>query len=150
MDLKDFIQQTISGIVEASVELQAKYEARGVIVNPPVSVKEPDLYEHSEIGHRFRRVEVVEFDVAVTAAKESSGGGKAGLKIFSAEIGADGRHSRTSEEVSRVKFSIPIVLSPATIELQNKSAAETVASERRKDQEKQLEASRGRKRWIPT
>ncbi len=124
MDLKDFIKETISAIVESTRELQMQFEHAGVIVNPPVSMKEPNLYEHENTAHRFRRVEIIEFDVAVTAATESSGGAKAGLKIFSAEVGADGKHSRNHEEVSRVKFSIPIVLSPANVEITNKILAE--------------------------
>jgi hypothetical protein len=124
MDLKDFIKETISAIVESTKELQAQFEHAGVIVNPPVSIKEPNLYEHENTAHRYRRVETIEFDVAVTAATESSGGAKAGLKIFSAEVGADGKHARNREEVSRVKFSIPIVLSPADVEKANKVLAE--------------------------
>lgn len=124
MDLKDFIKETICGIVDATLELQASYEKSDVIINPPVSVKERELYEEDGPGHTYRRVEIVDFDVAVTASSESAGGGKAGLRILSLEAGIDGKHVRTSEQASRVKFSIPITLSPSGAEARNKEVLE--------------------------
>lgn len=122
MDIKDFIKETIGGIIDATRELQTVYEPQGVVVNPPVSVTERDLYEEGGPGHTYRRVEIVEFDVAVTASTESAGGGKAGLKILSIDAGLDGKHVRTNEQASRVKFSIPVSLSPSEAEAINKEA----------------------------
>ncbi len=124
MELKEFITETIGSILDATVELQLEYEEQGIIINPPVSVKERDLYEEGGAAHTYRRVEIVEFDVAVTAASETAGGGKAGLKIFSAEAGVEGKLNKTNEEVSRVKFSIPITLSASTAEVENRDALE--------------------------
>jgi hypothetical protein len=124
MNLKEFIEETISAIVEATTSLQTKFEAQGTIINPPVSVTERDLYEVGSSSHRYRRVETVEFDVAVTAASETGSGGRAGLKIFSAEAGVEGKRTNASEEVSRVKFAIPLVLSPAASEAANRAKRE--------------------------
>ena len=119
MDLKDFISETITGIVEATSQLQEAYENAGVLINPPVSVQERDLYEEGSTAHTYRRVEVVEFDVAVSASRETGGGGKAGLKILSVEAGVDGKHASKSENVSRVRFAIPIALKPSNAETLN-------------------------------
>ncbi|NSX55053.1 trypco2 family protein [Parasulfitobacter algicola] len=123
MDLKEFIIETISGIVDATDQLQTSYEPTGTIINPPVSNSERDLYEEGSSKHRYRRVEVVEFDVAVSAASETGAGGKVGIKILSIEAGADGNHSRKNEEASRVRFSIPIALKPSSAEAANKEAS---------------------------
>jgi hypothetical protein len=123
MDLKDFIKQTVSGIADSVAELQKEYEERGVVINPPVSVNNEKTYLHESERHKYRRIEVIEFDVAVTASSEMAGGGKAGLKVFSAEASLDGRRTSQSEEVSRVKLAIPIVLSPTGIENENRSAS---------------------------
>ena len=147
MDLKDFIKETIVGIVEASRELQERFEKEGVIINPPVSLKERDLYEHGDTRHKYRRVETVEFDVAVTASTESSGGGKAGLKVLSFDAAAEGRHSRQSEQVSRVRFSLPLVLSPASIEGVNKEAAKRQAEEQAERMRRAEQANRGNS-WM--
>ncbi|MDW3225104.1 MAG: trypco2 family protein [Paracoccaceae bacterium] len=124
MDLKEFIKETISGIVDATAELQSEYDEMGILINPPVSNSERDLFEEGSIDHTYRRVESVEFDVAVTATNETSGGGKAGLKILSMEAGARGDHLRSNEEISRVKFSIPIALAPSSAEGRSREARE--------------------------
>lgn len=121
MNLKEFIEETISAIVEATTSLQNKFEAQGTIINPPVSVTERDLYEVGSSSHRYRRVETIEFDVAVTAASETGAAGKAGLRIFTAEAGVEGKRTTAKEEVSRVKFTIPVVLSPTADEGANKA-----------------------------
>ena len=148
MDLKDFIKETIAAVVESTIELQAQFESQGVIVNPPVSINHRDLYEHENVGHRHRRVETIEFDVAVTAASETAGGAKAGLKIFSVEANADGRHARNHEEVSRVKFSIPIVLSPTHVEQVNKETADAAAKKSAEHQRAARESGRGSNNWM--
>ncbi|MCA3451930.1 MAG: hypothetical protein INF92_16535 [Rhodobacter sp.] len=124
MDLRDFIKETISAIVTATVELQSELESTGVIINPPVSVTARELYEEGSTSHTSRRIEIVDFDVAISAAAETSGGGKAVLRILSIEAGADGKHQRTSEEVSRVRFSIPLTLAPSKAETTNLAASE--------------------------
>ncbi|WP_417602023.1 hypothetical protein [Pararhodobacter oceanensis] len=120
MNLQEFITQTIEGIVDATSQLQKKYETEGIIINPPISDTDRDSFREGSDLHTFRRIEIIEFDVAVTAASESVGGGKAGLRIFSAEAGLEGKHERRSEEISRVRFSIPIVLAPSNAERKNR------------------------------
>jgi len=124
MNLKEFIVETISGIIEATEELQSGFEGRGVIVNPPVSFKERDLYRHEDERTTYRRIETIEFDVAVTAASELNGGGKASLKVFSVEATLDGGGAKRHEEVSRVRFSLPVVLSPAAVKGVNRTASD--------------------------
>lgn len=150
MDLKEFIKETISGIVDATLELQGDYEASDAIINPPVSVKDRDLFEENGPAHTYRRVQVVEFDVAVSATSETAGGGKAGLKILSVDAGVEGRHNRASEEASRVKFSIPITLSPSGAEARNREVLEERRTEIKKANEKKRSQSRNRSRWIDT
>lgn len=136
MDIKDFIKETVSAIVDATSELQEEYEQKNVIINPPVSVQERDLYEEDGAGHTYRRVEIVDFDIAVTASSETGGGGKAGLRILSVEAGVDGKHVRSSEHASRVKFSIPITLSPSGAETRNKEVLEARNEKIRQSKEK--------------
>ncbi|MCV6591969.1 MAG: hypothetical protein OIF48_03385, partial [Silicimonas sp.] len=110
MDLKEFIKETISAIVTASAEIAEEHESAGVLVSPPLTGSERDVFDANSTAPPYRRVNIVEFDVAVTASQETGGGGKAGLKIFSVEAGVDGSHASRNEAVSRVKFSVPIAL----------------------------------------
>ena len=121
MDLKDFIIETIASIVEASKELSEKYRPTGAVVNPPASSNNPNDPTFAEDNRLYsnRRVQNVEFDVAVTTASSTSGGGKAGLKIWVAEGSAEGAHSRSDERVSRIRFSVPLSLPASQQEVEN-------------------------------
>jgi hypothetical protein len=123
VNLKDFIKETIGGIVEAAKELRDDYFEDGVLINPPVSVDGDRIYGEDSSRHTFRRIEEVEFDLAVTASSESSGKGRVGIKVFSAEAGVHGDHQRKNEEVSRVRFKIPLTLPPNVVEADNRNLA---------------------------
>lgn len=123
MDLKEFVEQTISALVEASMALQDRYEEDEVLINPPAPQSGSGVFHPGSANYTFRHVRDVEFDVALTVGAETSGGGKAALKIFSAEIGGGGDHARSSEQVSRVKFSIPMTLRPTKYEWTNRELA---------------------------
>ena len=135
MDLKEFITETITGIIEATNELQEKWSDDGVIVNPPVDSKQSNLFKEGGTGHVYRQIQNVSFDVAVTAATETGGGGKAGLKVFSAEVGVDGTHTRQNEEVSRVQFSIPLTLRASVAESEHRKQRRKVSEESAKRNE---------------
>lgn len=120
MDLKEFIKETVSAIIEATVELQDKFEETGSIINPPITNSERDLYGQDQAHAIYRRVETVEFDVAVTAETSGSGSGKAALKILSLEASLEGAGGKRSEAVSRVKFSVPVVLRASNQEALNR------------------------------
>ncbi|MBK0327682.1 hypothetical protein I5535_10255 [Rhodobacteraceae bacterium F11138] len=126
MDIKDFVKETIGSIIDASKDLQDKYEDDGVVINPPIAKGKDggDFFEEGNITHTARRVRDVEFDIAVTASKSTQGGGKASLKIMSAEAGLDGSHQRRNEEVSRVRFSVPVALRASSAETMNKTERE--------------------------
>ncbi len=116
MDLKEFIKETISAIVDASSDLQEKYAADDVVINPPSDGSGKDVFVSDESAYIFRRVKNISFDVAVTAASKTTGGGEGGIKVFSVGVGAKGEKSASSEKVSRVQFEIPITLKPSNHE----------------------------------
>ena len=115
MELKDFIKKTISSIIDATNELQEHYSGTSVVINPPISSSDREKFMESDGQHIFRRIEDVTFDVAVTVDKETEAEVNGGIKIFSAQIGGSATHASRSEEVSRVKFSIPLALSRSAV-----------------------------------
>ena len=125
MNLKEFVEETISAIVEASMALQDRYEGDEVLINPPAPQSGSGVFHPGSANYTFRHVRDVEFDVALTVGSETSGSGKAGLKVFAAEIGGSGAHARSSEQVSRVRFTIPITLRPTKYEWTNRNLAES-------------------------
>ncbi len=119
MDLKEFILETISAITDATSELQKKYSDDDVIINPPSALSGKDVFQTGSSNYTMRRVQNISFDVAVTASSEKAGGGEAGIKVLSIELGADGRKTVSDEQVSRVSFEVPMTLKPSGHEAKN-------------------------------
>jgi hypothetical protein len=61
------------------------------------------------------RVQEVKFDIAVTAASKTEGGGSGGIKVLALDLSAKGGHSIENSTVSRIAFSIPILPATTTI-----------------------------------
>ena len=119
MELKEFISQTISAIADATSELQDKYIADDIIINPPSAQSGSDVYQPNSKNYTMRRVQNISFDVAVTASSENAGEGGAGIKVLSIDIGGKASVSNSAEQVSRVSFSVPITLKPSVDERKN-------------------------------
>lgn len=102
MELKDFIEQSVSDIVEATQNLKQKYNngyiETGFEENPisPTQATHLNKEDHS-----------INFDIAVTTSE--NGTAKAGTKIGISVLGANmnGEKGYINEQASRIKFSIP-------------------------------------------
>jgi hypothetical protein len=122
MELKEFITETISAITDATIELQKKYDATDVLIYPPSDGPGSKTYQEASAAHTYRHVKDVEFDVALTVGTATEGGGKAGIKVMSLDIGAGGGVAKSSEQISRVHFSIPLALTHKEAENKNLEA----------------------------
>ncbi|TXC85526.1 hypothetical protein [Paraburkholderia azotifigens] len=102
MELSEFITETLVQIQTGVRDEIAKQNALGVsgAINPVFGDE-----VHAE------HLQKVEFDVAVTVTvtDKSNGGGKAGIKVFSIELGGELSKSAEQSTASRVKFAIPVV-----------------------------------------
>ena len=114
MELKDFIKAAITDITDAISELQEELD-NGTIVNPAL-LPQGDAKNCVLVGDDIRKIENLNFDVAVTISKSDGVGGsaKAGISIFGANI--DTSSNAKKENASRLTFSIPIVYPSAHIE----------------------------------
>ena len=111
MELGDFIKKSLLEIMKAVKEAQHEWNdemAGGGVINP--SWDGPEDFKN--------RIQLVSFDVAVTASASSEAGGGGGVKVLSF-FDASGKASKVSENstVSRISLSIPIL--PATITIVN-------------------------------
>lgn len=136
MELKEFIKTAITDITEAVSELQEELW-NGAIVSPslpnPISngtIKDPD---NNKVN---RRISQIDFDVAITVGDTATkeGGGKLGIQILSAKIG--GESQTHTENMSRLSFSIPVVLPTAHVKSEQELFDE--ADEKRKQSLRQL------------
>lgn len=110
MELKEFIKNVITDITDAVSELQSDLK-NGAIVSPtmPNSISNVTIIDPQDKKSN-RPISKIDFDVAITVGNSDKfeSGAKAGIQIFSGKIGG-GTEERT-ENVSRITFSIPVVL----------------------------------------
>jgi hypothetical protein len=104
MELKEFVSETLvqilAGVQDAISRRLAAPGSLGAI-NPVFGLDAgaagPD------------HIQKVEFDVAVTVTDKAGGGGKAGIKVFSIELGGEAGKSTEQSIVSRIKFAVPVI-----------------------------------------
>ena len=107
MNLKEFVSETLRSVSEAVAESAESLREIGIDVNPPMRPGDPSTLRE-DTAHTYRRVEAVDFDVAVTATQEVKGSAKGGIKVLSIGADAEAGGTRSTEAVSRVQFTVPI------------------------------------------
>ena len=115
MDLREFVQQTLVQIVEGVVDARDPIVEKGGDINPVGG-----NFDQQSLGERqwdWERgaTEIVEFDVALTTSDKEDA--KAGIGVF---LGGIGIGTKTSGEnayssMTRVKFSVPLLLPAQTV-----------------------------------
>jgi hypothetical protein len=108
MDLKTFVAETLVQICEGVKDASAKAADHGAFISPAGSVRVcGDL---SVAHYQARKVESVEFDVALTVDEKTSTGGKIGIMSSLLNLNAEGKSDNSTISVSRVKFRVPVLL----------------------------------------
>lgn len=104
MELKEFIAETLvqiqEGVDDAIRRRSATNGAAGVI-NP--------VFGATMNAAGTDHLQKVEFDIAVTVSDKATGGGKAGLKVFSVELSGEVSKGAEQSTVSRIKFTVPVI-----------------------------------------
>lgn len=117
MELKHFVKATLEQIVEGAALAQESIQKHGGTVNP-TNIKykkdgEWNTYEHA-------MPQEVAFDVGLTSTDKS--GSSEGIGVFLGSISL-GKKNDTGEEhvaVTKVRFTIPLVLPPGEKMSENK------------------------------
>jgi len=113
MDLQDFVSETLLQIVNGVKDAQAK-ASEGAIISPKVNcgtdVGAQLGYLWSGSMREGTFAQIVQFDVALTVTDSTEH--KAGIGVFggAVSLGASGKSAEGNNSVSRVKFSVPLVL----------------------------------------
>lgn len=107
MDLREFIKESLTEILGGIRDAQdaiIPLDGHHGVINPTWN-DITDLADH---------VQVVRFEVAVTASDQNTKGGRGGIKVMSIDLGGKIESQEQNRTVSRVSFSVPIV-PPTTI-----------------------------------
>jgi hypothetical protein len=103
MDLKDFISNSISEIAEAIQIADEKLKPIGGMANP-------GTHTDKMVGRFVAPRTTLNFDVALSASKIGEGGAGVKGSIFVVEASLGGKGKMSSETISRLSFSLDIVL----------------------------------------
>ena len=113
MDISVFIKETIRQICDGGYQASIDCSQSGVVVNPTITIGENGDYfiprKPSSVSMQ-RRVQKIDFDIAVEASETEQSNGQAGISIKIVTGG--GSHSMESKNttVSRICFSVPVCL----------------------------------------
>lgn len=112
MELKTFISQALTSIVEGVVEAQAKTQNLGAFVNPGGLTKTTGAVSTDAIwDHRTNNIaRLVTFDIAVTVEAGMSTSAKIGVLAGLLDLGAKGASQQKELAASRIQFSLPLLL----------------------------------------
>jgi hypothetical protein len=108
MDLKDFVAATLIEVVEGIKEAQSG--DHGQNVSPSMVGNHTFPGDSGLVSNARVTSTIVKFDVAVTAESSDAAKGSSGIKIAVLNIGVEGAVSTKNTSVSRIQFSVPIVL----------------------------------------
>lgn len=113
MDICEFIKETIRQVCDGVFAASLECSQSGVIVNPTISVGENGEYfipRNPSLVAMQRRVQKIDFDIAVEVTETTEKSGQAGVAIH--VISGKGNYTKgqTSSTTSRISFSVPICL----------------------------------------
>lgn len=104
MELKDFIKNVLADITNAVKESQEEL-TNGAIISPSSTSKESNV--NTKDGRL--RVSEIDFEVSVCASSSNGSGGKINVAVAVIKGGTGSESKTSSENISKVKFSIPVI-----------------------------------------
>lgn len=113
MELKDFVQQTLLQIIQGVSLAQQDTGTCGAKINPTDSMRIGEKLADNSLystGQHLQLVQMVEFDVAVTAEEGKGTKGGVGIMVGTIGLGAQGQSEARNTTENRIKFKIPLML----------------------------------------
>ena len=109
MELKTYVAETLTQIVDGIIIAQQDLKEKKAIVNPPTTVESKGLFYEGLPPHRQKTVQMVEFEVILGQTEGVEAKGSIGVFFASIGVGAQGKTETGSSATNKIKFSIPIV-----------------------------------------
>jgi hypothetical protein len=109
MELRDFISSTLTQLIDGIVNAQEYAQSKGAIINPSDRFVS-NFEKMSRTEKNLKLVHVIEFDVAVTVSENKQLKGGIGIVVPELSIGYQGSINKQKNAVSRIQFSIPVIL----------------------------------------
>ena len=115
MELKDFVSETLTQILQGVRESQKRQEEHGGEINLSVWSRSSSEGAEGAIQHKGflvsksrKAIDYVNFDVAITLTRGK--GAKAGIGVFvgAVGLGSQGQTSSSEGSINRIQFKVPI------------------------------------------
>lgn len=113
MEIRDFISNALTQLIDGISNAQEYAQSKGAIINPTDKFMS-DFDKMSRTQQDQKLVHIVEFDVAVTVSENKQLTGGIGLIVPEMSIGYRGTIDNQKNAVSRIQFSIPVILPTQT------------------------------------
>ena len=112
MELKDFIREALSQIVQGVKEAQDAATTTGGEVSPRFSNRQQSTQQELKLlkSEKGGIIQNVEFDVAVTASEGTGTRGGIGVFVGAFALGSQGQSQSQNSSLSRIKFIVPVTL----------------------------------------
>jgi hypothetical protein len=108
MELKDFVSETLRQILGGVKEAQVFATEHGGKVVPQRIAFRTDQGLQLWDKQDGTPIQMIEFDVAVTATEGTATKGGIGVFVGAIGLGSQGQSSATNQSVSRIKFTVPV------------------------------------------
>jgi hypothetical protein len=110
MELRDFVSETLVQIAEGVASAQERSSAIGAHINPKLTGSATFAVQHGFLSSAAGAAQIVGFDVALTVTEGKGTKGGIGIVAGAITLGSSGHSSAENSSVSRVKFSVPLIL----------------------------------------
>ncbi len=114
MELHEFIAATLIQIVDGVERASLSIRPSGASVNPTgIEIDNGIAYcSTSELTYERESVQMVEFDIALTATEGSEQGAHIGVFLGPFGAGVKGKTQNENIAMNRIKFTVPLKLPP--------------------------------------
>lgn len=113
MNISEFVKETIKQVCDGVFAASLECSQSDVIVNPTISIGENGEYfiprNPSSVAMQ-RRVQKIDFDIAVEVTESEEQGGEGGISIHVFSAKGNLSTQTTNSTINRVCFSVPICL----------------------------------------
>jgi acyl-CoA thioesterase len=110
MELNKFIQNTLKQIIEGVAESQTYAREKGAIINPSHVSFQKDGKSNRHVS---AMPQDVQFDVGLTSTNTEGSNEGIGVFLGAINLGKNNKESNEVSAVTKVKFTVPIVLPTA-------------------------------------
>lgn len=108
MELNTFVSNALTQLIDGIITAQEYAKSKGASINP--SDKFISDYDKISRTQKLQPVNILEFDIVITVGENKGLQGGIGIVVPEVNLGYQAKIDAQKNSVSRIKFSIPVML----------------------------------------